>query len=1137
MLRRLFMRGSRVLGLTALAALLGVGAAFAQTGRVAGTVRDADTGDPIAGARVVVIGTQLAATTNQNGYYAIENVPVGTHNLRANVIGYQPVTVTNTRVSAGLPTTVNFSLQQSILRIEGIVVTGVAEQTEVVKLPFTVDQVSGQDMPVPPVTAEESLRGKVAGVKVIRGEGTPGESSISVLLRGATSINTSGRSNEPLYVVDGVILGATMVDVDALDIETVEVVKGAAAAALYGSRAANGVISITTRRGRDIPEGETRISFRTDFGASNIERPIPQSSSHEYVIQNGKWLGFTPTDDTVLIDADYRARATRPISKGGDDWRPYEDVVNDSTDWDGDGTFTPHSYKLKDNEFPGRTFDNLDRFFNPGSFGTQTLRISHRSGTTNFLASFHETKETGIVEGLDGYTRRGARLNVDHQLGTQFDFSASAYYSQAESDDPQGGGANAFYALNFYPIDVDLLELDTIANCPGPNPRENCTKREIRDSLDYLIKPDFLVVEENPMYSARNSDVTNAPSRVLGNFRLRWRPVEQFNIQSEFSFDRRDNNFTRYNFKGFKTIGSGQVNKGMFIRSNSVSEAVNLSVDAVFDESFGELNTIFKARALLERDRVFSFSATAIDLAVNDVRDLDLGDQTLNDISSSQSEIRALGYFLSSQLDFGGRYIVDALVRRDGSSLFGRDERWQWYYRIGGAYRVAQESWWPFEFLDEFKLRFSQGTAGGRPRFSAQYETYNCSGGICSKGNLGNRLLKPEFVTEREAGVDMMIAGRVSAGVTYAKSEAEEQILEIPLSAPFGYSNQWRNAGTLNTNTWEGTLQASLIQRPNLGWSMNFVIDRTRQRITEFGRGAYRAGPGNAWYIRNNEILGRMYGDRWVTRCNEIYDPSSGVFFYSDATSCVGNGWDINDDGYLVPVGTGNTYQDGVLKNYYGSTIPMVSPDGADTLSLSWGLPFVAWDTTTNPSTGTLDTTNYLPIGNSIPDFNWGFGNTVRVGGLQLYVLFDAQVGGDVYNNTRQWSHREDDNWEADQRWADRAFTVPKAEGDKKPLAYNQRLYDVNAVNSTFVEDGSYVKLRELSLAYTFNRAQLEGVFGGFIKRLTFSVVGRNIKTWTDYKGYDPEVSTDNSNAGVYRYDGFEYPNYRTISGAVEIEF
>ncbi len=270
----------RAAGLTlVLLTILAPDTVLAQTSLIEGTVRSARTGDPVPGASVSVVGTNLTGTTNENGYYAIDNVPVGTYNVRVNVIGFQPVTVTDQVVSAGLPTTVNFSLRTSILRIEGVVVTGVASQTEVVKLPFTVDQIAAADLPVPPTTARESIRGKVAGARVIRGEGTPGEGSVSVLLRGATSINTVGRSNEPLYVVDGVILGSSMVDIDALDIESIEVLKGAAAGALYGTLAANGVVSITTQRGRDIPEGDTRITWRSEFGRNGIANTIDQSQS------------------------------------------------------------------------------------------------------------------------------------------------------------------------------------------------------------------------------------------------------------------------------------------------------------------------------------------------------------------------------------------------------------------------------------------------------------------------------------------------------------------------------------------------------------------------------------------------------------------------------------------------------------------------------------------------------------------------------------------------------------------------------------------------------------------------------------------------------------------------------------------
>ncbi len=1147
MIRSWLYRSGVGLALAAVAVLVSAGSALAQTSRIEGTVRGAQSGDPIAGARVTVVGTSLTGATNENGYYAIESVPVGTYNVRVNVIGFQPVTITNQVVSAGLPTTVNFSLQASILRIEGVVVTGVAEQTQVVKLPFTVDQVSGEDLPVPPQSAEESIRGKVAGARVIRGEGTPGEGAVSVVLRGQTSISTSGRSNEPLYVVDGVILGASMVDIDALEIESIEVVKGAAAAALYGARAANGVVSVTTRRGRDIPEGDTRVTFRSEFGRNNIENPIAQAQAHWYqlaacgaptvVVEGGAcWKGTlsAPTRDTTIAGND-RAAAGRPLNDPtgkGKGFRPTIDniqAVCPTGFTEGVNCLAATGRAaIPDNPFPGQTYDNLDRFFDPGSFYTNSMNVSHRTGTTNFLASFHETKETGIVEGLDGYVRRGARVNVDHKLGGNFDFSASAFYSQSDRDDPQGGGANAFYGLNFYPIDVDLLERETAAQA-----KVDAGTATRRDTNDYLINPDVSVVEENPIYSARNADVSVQRSRVLGNFRLRWRPIADVDLDADFSFDRFDGNEQAYNFKGFKTIDPSNTNNGRLRKDNDVVQALNLATTASYTKTFGDLNTVIKARALLERQRAESFFAQGFDLAVNDVVDLDvLQDQTLLRVGSSSSEVRSLGYFLSGQFDLKDRYIFDALVRRDGSSLFGAQERWHTYYRISGAWRLAQESFWPIDFMDEFKIRASQGTAGGRPGFTAQYETFSVGGGLISKGVLGNQFLKPENAKETEIGVDMLAFGRLSLTLTYAKSVVADQILAVPLTGYFGFSSQWRNAGTLESKTYEGTLQWAVIQKPSWSWNVSFVIDQTKGRITEFSLPAFTTGPSNLWYVRKGEELGTMYGTRFAANCTEVFNTGTGSFMYSNATECLvsnGGNFEVNDDGYLVPVGAGNSYTDGPTKNYFGSRITITGTGTSGSVQYDWGLPFQAWDTVFNPATNQNDTTNFLPMGNTTPNFNWGLGNTFRIGGFTLYALFDAQNGGDIYNNTRQWAARENNA-----NWVDQSAKAP---GDRKSLDYAQRIYNVNQDANFFVNDGSYIKFRELSLRYTFNRTQLEPIFGNFIKRISLSVIGRNLITWTDYPGYDPEVSTDNSEGVIFRYDAFEYPNYRTFTGAVEIEF
>ncbi len=1086
-------RFGQVLGLAVLTLFLGAGEVLAQTGRIEGTVRRTQTRDPLQGAQVTVVGTQLSGVTNQNGYFAIENVPVGTYDVRVQIIGYQSVTATNQQVTANLPATVNFSLNASILRIEGVVVTGVAEATQAVKLPFTVDQVAAEDLPVPAANAEESLRGKVSGVKVIRGSGRPGAGT-TVLLRGATSINTDGRTNEPLYVVDGVILGAgDLRDVDALDIKNVEVVKGAAAAALYGARAANGVISITTMRGSELPEGETRITVRTEVGRNMLQKKIPVAQSHfKKLTADGS--SYADANGNPVTEREPRADDLVEMTDGADSW----------------------SYAISDNPFPGRTFDHLDQFYDPGTFYTNSVTVSHRTGATNFRASFSNTREAGIVDFVEGYERRGARVNVDHRIGSAFDFSASAYYSQSTDDDPTSG-FNPFYSLNFYPIDIDLSELNPVdkADCRAELAL-TCSAR--KNDKDFLIQPDPTVVEENPLYAIANANEVRKRSRVLGSFRLRWRPVQEFDLSTDFSFDRSDRNRSEFFFKGFRTIDASEINNGRLTKSGNFDQSINASATATWTKTLGDdLNVIAKGRVLMERSQDQFFQARAQDLVVDNVQDLDVGDNALSSVTGSSAEIRSLGYFLSTQLDYRDRYIVDALVRRDGSSLFGVDQRWRWYYRVGGAYRVSEESFWPDGLIDEFKLRFSRGTAGGRPNFDAQYETYIVDAGSVSKGNLGNKDLKPEFATENEFGVDLIAAGRVSLAVTYANTDVRDQLLEVPLAGVFGFGNQWRNAGRLKTNTWEATLQASVIQTRDINWNFNFVWDRTRQKITEFNLPAFRTGPGNAWFVRANEVLGTMYGDRWATKCSDLL--TAGGF----GAAC--DQFDMNDDGYLVAVGSGNVWTDGIDKNLYGR---MIEIDGTPFV---FGMPIKAQEerSTVQPDNSVvIDTTNFLRVGATQPDFNFGFGQTFRYKGFSIYTLFDAQIGGDIYNNTAQWPLRELNAQSVDQ--------AGKVENTKKPTAYYTILYDVNAVNSHFVEDGTYLKFRELALRYSFNEDQLSGLFGGFMSRVSLALIGRNVHTWTGYPGYDPEVSTS-GDAAIYRFDGFGYPNFRTWTGSVEIEF
>jgi hypothetical protein len=423
---------------------------------------------------------------------------------------------------------------------------------------------------------------------------------------------------------------------------------------------------------------------------------------------------------------------------------------------------------------------------------------------------------------------------------------------------------------------------------------------------------------------------------------------------------------------------------------------------------------------------------------------------------------------------------------------------------------VAQESWWPIGFIDEFKLRYSRGTAGGRPRFNAQFETFNVSGGTVSKGVLGNKELKPEFATENEYGIDMILGGRVQATVTYAQSVVEDQILNAPLPAFFGFGSQWINAGTLTSKTWEASLQASILSTPTVGWDLSVVFDRTRQQITEFTIPPFRWGSQKTvFFNRLGEDFGTMYGLRFATDCGGLNADATG--------SCAE--FDVNDEGYLVWVGAGNTFQDGISGSLWGTNTTMGTTD------FDWGMPFGV-DSILEDGTTISD---FLRIGNTTPDFNFGVAQTFRWKNLSLYTLFDAQIGGDVYNGTKQWSYRDQRHGDNDQ--------AGKSDGDKKPTNYYRVLYNTNAASTHFVEDASYLKFRELSLRYTLNQRALQDVFGGFLNRVSLAVVGRNLITWTDYTGFDPEIGGGGGNAAIERVDMFDYPNYRTFTGSIEIQF
>ena len=1052
------------------AGLVTAAPAAAQTGAITGTITSAQTGEPLSAAQVSIEGTGLGTLTQANGKFLILRVPAGTYTVNAILIGFASSSTTVT-VSDGESAVADIRLAPQAISLSEIVVTGVAGATQRTKLPFDVTQVRVADLPVPQSNAAQALQGKVAGATVVQGSGRPG-SAPSILLRGVTSLDASGRDQEPLYIVDGVIMSSSMVDLDALDIESIEVVKGAAAASLYGSRAGNGVIQIRTKRGAQVADDQVRYTFRNEYGGSNLAY-VPEdllAKKHRFALS---------PDGTQFVDNDGTycnwLECSQPRESGADAWSTYQE-----------------------NPWPGQTFDQVQRFFTNGNYLQSNLSAEGRSGRTNFHVSASRLDQEGVLRFTPGFKRTNFRVNVDQSVVDNLTIQSSVFYSKST----QGNGEGPLFDLTRMPAGIDLLAPDP--NHPG----------------DVILGVNPTDSEsDNPIYELQHFSQTQARSRFLGSANGRYSPTDWLNIDGNFSFDRLDRNDEYLRNKGYRcTEPCTTFTSGTLEQRGTRDEALNASITASAHWNVADqIRNTTQVRYLYENDDYHYLRTYGYGFAVGNVPVFDNIDQDNVTAGSTVQTVRADGYFLITNFDMYDKYVIDGLIRNDGSSLFGADERRQWYYRIAGAWRLGQEDFFKIPGVDEFKLRYAIGTAGGRPRFEAQYETYNVSGGIISPVSLGNKNLKPEFSTEHEAGLDMsLFNSKVTANLTYAFNTTKDQILPVPQPSYTGFQTQWRNAGTVESKTWEATLDFRLLERTSFNWSAKFLYDHTTSTITElteppFVYGVGGQGLGSVFYAREGEKVGTYYGGIFARGCGDL---PSGV-------SC--DGFQVDDNGFLVWTGGS-----GFDSPQWGTNGPAVNGS-----TVKWGTPFAG--VCTDRTTG--EETRNCPVGNTMPDYNMGISTTMTIKGLSLYALVNRSAGFDVYNQPLQWGFFKRATHAYDQ-------DVNAPANQKKPLGYYDAWYSGTGglvPSNEFVEDGSFTKLREVSLSYRLRKDQLGSVPGlNMFQGIGISVTGRNLFTWTNYRGYDPETGVsggDTGSAAVARVDGYSYPNFRTWTAALELIF
>ena len=1079
--------------------------AHAQGAVITGKVT-AESGQPLEAATVYITELSVGVQTNSQGVYSL-TIPAARvtgqlANVRVRVIGYRPDAF-SLRLAVGRIEH-NFVVKNDVNRLSEVVVTGSIEGTERGKVPFAVSRLTTEDVPVPSVNPVSALQGKVPGLRIAATGGQPGTAP-EILMRGPTSINATNRDQSPLIIVDGVIMRVgALTEIGGLDIESVEVVKGAAGASLYGTTAANGVMIIKTKRGGS--QDGVRFNVRSEYGFSDL-------NSLEYGQPVNHHLQLDETGKRFCVQG-------AGVLSGCSRTMDFMSEIMRINNVNADTTRTPQLFQWN---APGAgELLNLyqaqiwpDRYYVPfAQISTRNAQklvsvdATGRMGSTRFFVSGGFTDDAGAIKQLKGQQNARARVNLDYEARRDLLFSVSTLLDEGRTDNHtvDFGGL-----LRGAPAGVDYLRRDTLGRrlVRGGGPG-------IRGSGNGA---------GSPLYDSENSLAPSESRRIVASLTSSYFPTDWITFEGAMGYDGRSRTSESSLFKGYRTQAfSSRNNFGNESISNRYDYALNASLSGTARKQFGaDLATKLNIKTLYDENVVRSNASAGEQFVVKDVFTLS-NTSTNFSTSSSSSTVKNMGIVTGANADYKGRYILDGTFRYDGSSLFGAGNRWAPFGRLSAVWRMSEEPFWKVPHVSDARFRISRGTAGNTPSFSAQYETYSCSATGCSLGQAGNSKLQPETTTEVEAGVDFTLWDRVGVEITNARSVTRNQILNAPTASALGFTSQWKNAGTLENKTWEVSASLPVISKRDLTWNMRASFDHTTTYITQMSIPEYTTGLFHmtASTVKQDGIPQNRYSNLWGRK----FYKNCGDLAVSIQSMCgAGKDFQVNDQGWLVWVGAGNTTQDGITKNLWTTKLPAaLSPWN---YTLYWGHPIIDRPLRGEKGEGLG---NQHILGKTLPDFRMSYSTTLTYKRLTVYGLLDGTFGYQIYNQPEGHGLFDFNSATFDQ--------ANNTVGNAKPVGYTWRVgppegagtggfYDfVNTQNSYNVENGSYAKLRELSVTYKL------GPIGG-VGDWTFGLVGRNVLTFTKYSGYDVEVGAGGGQTGsglINQVDQSGYPTLRTFT-------
>ena len=832
-------------------------------------------------------------------------------------------------------------------------------------------------------------------------------------------------------------------------------------------------------------EGGTRDINVEDIKSVEVVKGAAGSSLYGSLAGNGVVQYFTyrgkeSRDFKVSLRSEYgwsELPNAYPISK-----RHNYEMSNGKFVFNNAGQLQNEADGLKDNVYPEYN-DNLKEILTSQPTLTNYISISKGTENFNFHASAQNTEVGGLISSLPPYKRKNFRINADYKED-KFDFASSISYAKPDgfSIQEQGQGANFFYSVLIAEPFVDLTEKDKEGKF-----KSSPTGYNWGGSSNI----------QNPLYIGSVVKFESDTERFMGRFAFNYRIDDNLSLNFAQSIDRGSNRFYNFYPKGFETPTPGTLNDGFILKSNNQFELLLSEASINYRREFGDfkVGTTFKYQ-FENRERIGETASGRKFLALG-VESLQNTTQDTRSIFSYVQDEIAENIFLNLDIDFQDKLILNLLGRKDKSSLFGSETRDKNYGRLSLAYILTEDI--DINNFDYMKFRVSYGTSGNRPPvWDAQYETFNVTSASISPGILGNNNLKPSTVSELEFGSDIhFLRNKLRLELTYSSQNVKDDHILVPLSAVAGFTNQWKNIGNIKATALEVGLAADIINNDDFKWDANFLWDKITQEITDLGdvppyTRQINNTAVNIFRVEENKPYGTLYGNVLAKSLSDL-TVESGVV-QNDGGGNALNDYTINKNGHVV------------LKSAIGT-------EDEQALIII------------DPETKTQLVTE---IGDTNPDFNVGISNRFWFKNFSLYTLLDWQQGGDIYNFSKQLIY-------FNERHADQDGFASQ----KKHINYSNgasNLYNKSNPIDYFVEDGTYVKVREISLSYTLSGDALKNTLGEYIDRVRISASGRNLFTFTNYSGWDPEVAIG-TNPTNFRLDEFSYPNFKSYSISLNIDF